>query len=55
MKICCVCGKIYFGYGNNAWPVADGRCCDECNGLVIAERIRNLIGSEKEEKEEEEE
>ena len=22
-KICCICGKEYTGFGNNAWP-ADG-------------------------------
>ena len=29
--------------GNNAEPVADGRCCDDCdNNIVIAERMRRL-------------
>ena len=30
-KICSICKKEYFGWGNNAQPVNDGRCCDNCN------------------------
>lgn len=26
--------------GNNAQPINDGRCCDECNQFVIAVRIK---------------
>ena len=55
--ICVVCnqtiqpkylGKVYDGIdtfwyeGNNALPLADGRCCDTCNGIVIADRITNI-------------
>jgi hypothetical protein len=28
--------------GNNALPVAEGRCCDGCNTLVIIERLRRV-------------
>lgn len=35
MKKCCICGKRYEGYGNNALPVMEGRCCDYCNGVVV--------------------
>ena len=28
---CCICGKHYDNYGNNAKPYKEGRCCDECN------------------------
>lgn len=39
-KICCICGKRYHGYGNNAEPVKDGECCDKCNyNVVIPARI----------------
>ena len=31
VNTCCLCGKTYQGFGNNAWPLANGRCCDECN------------------------
>ena len=27
--------------GNNAEPLADGRCCDNCNHDVLAARILN--------------
>ena len=27
--------KEYVGYGNNAQPVNDRRCCDECNLKVV--------------------
>lgn len=30
-QICSICKKEYEGYGNNAQPVRDGLCCDECN------------------------
>lgn len=41
--ICVICGKEYEGYGNNAEPVADGKCCDECNWtVVIPERIKQI-------------
>lgn len=33
---CCICGKEFEGYGNNASPVMDnGCCCDECNRNVV--------------------
>ena len=37
-KVCPICGKTYVGYGNNASPLAQGRCCDECNPKVIEKR-----------------
>ena len=39
-KRCSICCKKYEGYGNNAQPVNDGRCCDDCNtNVVIPTRI----------------
>ncbi len=32
---CPICGKQYEGYGNNAQPVNEGRCCDECNSRLV--------------------
>ena len=26
--------------GHNAWPINDGRCCDNCNNLVTATRLK---------------
>jgi len=36
---CVLCGKNYSGFGNNAMPLAAGRCCDKCNILVIMARL----------------
>jgi hypothetical protein len=32
---CSICQLTYTGFGNNAQPVNDGRCCDTCNALVV--------------------
>ena len=38
---CCICGKDAGKYGNNAEPVAKGRCCDACNIIkVIPTRVK---------------
>jgi DNA-directed RNA polymerase subunit RPC12/RpoP len=43
MLICSICQKEYEGYGNNAEPVNEGRCCDHCNStVVIPARIHRL-------------
>lgn len=57
MKIesCCLCGKLFTGYGNNPWPLASNgcRCCDECNlNKVVPARIRLMNQKDKETKEE---
>jgi hypothetical protein len=39
MTQCVLCGKNYSGLGNNAMPVAAGRCCDKCNIKVIMARF----------------
>lgn len=41
-KVCSVCQNWYTGFGNNAQPINDGRCCDECNRLVLVARINRL-------------
>lgn len=28
-------GEVYWTHGNNAQPVADGRCCDACDCLIV--------------------
>ena len=33
-------GEIYWNGGHNAWPVAEGRCCDGCHMTVMAARFR---------------
>ena len=43
---CCICKKTFIGYGNNPDPIKKrGRCCDECNNIVILERIQRAIDS----------
>ena len=39
---CSICDSEYTGWGNNAWPINEGRCCDGCNGLVLIERLANM-------------
>ena len=35
-------GDVGWEHGNNAMPVSDGRCCDDCNwNVVIPERLNN--------------
>jgi len=46
---CVICNKDIkkvgnWEYGNNALPIADGRCCDQCNTIVIIERFKRLRG-----------
>ena len=41
---CCLCTLWFQGYGHNARPVKDGRCCDMCNfDVVIRERMRWIM------------
>ena len=35
VNICSICLGQYSGYGNNAEPVNQGRCCDECNQTAV--------------------
>lgn len=40
---CSICKKEYKGYGNNAEPINDGKCCDNCNNSAVTpERIKRL-------------
>ena len=34
-KKCCICGREFEGYGNNALPIKDGTCCDKCNETFV--------------------
>ena len=36
--------------GNNAWPINDGRCCDNCNNIVVAARLNKLLTTKTKEK-----
>ena len=39
---CSLCKETFKGYGNNPWPLAEGRCCDDCNMDVIVARVAGL-------------
>jgi hypothetical protein len=42
---CALCGAAIVGYGHNAAPMAQGKCCDTCNLRVMAVRIRGHLNS----------
>lgn len=44
---CVLCGGVVHDYGNNAEPLATGRCCDKCNNTVIAERLKRYVKAQK--------
>ena len=40
---CSICDNKITGFGNNAEPVNNGRCCDTCNFTkVISARLKEL-------------
>lgn len=40
---CCLCGKTFFGVGNNPRPVKDeGVCCDRCNWTIVLKSRCNI-------------
>lgn len=49
---CCICGQLFFGWGNNPWPVVQDEnavCCDACNfGVVIPARLNDLAKKKQE-------
>jgi len=48
-QVCCICGEEYEGYGNNAEPYKEGRCCDKCNmQFVIPDRLKRLRNAKNE-------
>lgn len=34
-KKCCICGREFNGFGNNANPIREGSCCDYCNTRFV--------------------
>jgi hypothetical protein len=36
---CCLCDGRYTFYGNNAYPLAEGQCCNDCNERVVDARL----------------
>jgi len=42
--ICCICDKVCeCQFGNNPYPLAEGRCCNRCNQHVIQARMELLF------------
>ena len=39
---CSICNETIEGHGHNAQPINDGICCDDCNMLVVLERIKEM-------------
>lgn len=44
---CVLCNDYKVGYGNNAYPLEVGICCDDCNTKVIIARLSELKGKPK--------
>jgi hypothetical protein len=40
---CVLCKKDYQGFGNNAYPLAEGDCCNACNKNVITARLAEQL------------
>ena len=43
---CSICKRTITNdkWGNNAWPINDGRCCSDCNStLVIPARLTAVL------------
>jgi|SRR6516165_7122015 len=49
VKICSICGGAIVGFGNDAWPVNNDRCCDRCNAerVIPALRLRGREATRK--------
>ena len=44
VQTCSICNGPIVGFGNNAQPVNDGRCCDRCySETVVPERVRRVL------------
>jgi len=41
--ICVICKDLFTGFGHNPDPISTkGRCCDDCNNIVILTRLKQL-------------
>lgn len=47
MNKCSICGAKYVGFGHNAQPINNKRCCDVCNEIkVIPARLARIAEQE---------
>ena len=43
-NVCVICSKTFYGFGNNPAPIKfSGKCCNDCDSLVIKARLEKLI------------
>jgi hypothetical protein len=46
-RICCICAKVFYGYGANPYPVVTDEyafCCADCDDFVVKrERRRRAL------------
>lgn len=43
---CCICGRVFEGFGNNPWPISKtpgDRCCNDCDAFVVRARILGTL------------
>jgi hypothetical protein len=40
VQVCSICGGAIVGFGNDAWPVNDDRCCNQCNAERVIPALR---------------
>src|SRR5262245_30035657 len=40
VQACLICGGAIVGFGNDAWPMNDDRCCDQCNAERVIPALR---------------
>jgi len=44
VKVCLICSGAIVGFGNDAQPITDGRCCDRCHAeRAVPERVRRML------------
>lgn len=51
---CCICGKSFYGNGNNAYPLMrnrENKCCNECNNdYIIPLRMIEILAKKEQNK-----
>jgi hypothetical protein len=50
-RTCALCEGLYNGYGNNGWPLCQGKVCDECNASKVIPARWNEVSDDEEEDE----
>ena len=46
---CCICGKTFYGYGNDPYPLKEeGECCESCQWEKVLPERYNKLSKERE-------